>query len=306
MRDYVRAPGFGEIMVYNWQVDNSGPPANSSVVQGTFEQLQQMFPGAEVVSSTIDEFATNLLQFLGSANNTNVLPTLNQEMGDSWLYGGASDPLKIMRYRSAARLAGLCIASGGCSVSDPVFGNFSRLLVKAFEHTFGSSGNLAGEQKWANLPNSEYHAAIAAGGYQYAPFAALVNTWNVQRDISVNFPLEALPEGGSDNDAISGGAGAVATAATPIRALAPASPSALRVAIEADWDAQREAAFPPTSPGAQGFEKLSDPTQTVAGLGGWLTLAFNATNSAATLAVDGRTGEHWASPENPLGLYEYQ
>jgi hypothetical protein len=37
------------------------------------------------------------------------------EIGDTWLYGVASDPAKVADYRSVLRLRTACLASGECS-----------------------------------------------------------------------------------------------------------------------------------------------------------------------------------------------
>ena len=82
------------------------------------------FPGAKIVASSYDAFLSELDKVRSA------LPVVTQEMGDTWIYGVPSDPLKNAKYRAANRLREACLASGSCDNSDARIQNFTRLFLK--------------------------------------------------------------------------------------------------------------------------------------------------------------------------------
>jgi len=59
------------------------------------------------------------------------------EIGDTWIFGVQSDPVKTANFRAASRARAACIADPHCPSDTAAFFNFSRLLVKVPEHTWG-------------------------------------------------------------------------------------------------------------------------------------------------------------------------
>jgi hypothetical protein len=51
-------------------------------------------------------------------------------VGDTWVFGVQSDPLKVADFRAVQRYRTACVADGACHLQDPAFANFSRLLMK--------------------------------------------------------------------------------------------------------------------------------------------------------------------------------
>ncbi len=66
------------------------------------------------------------------------LPVVTQEIGDTWIYGCASDPLKVARYRELARLRENWIAKGAFQVGDATDLQLLRHLLLEAEHTWGT------------------------------------------------------------------------------------------------------------------------------------------------------------------------
>ena len=132
--DTVIIPGFSHAIVFDWRGDNAGPPQSVAEVEGDYKTVQAAFPGAAVFASTLDNF-TSLL----TPEVTATLPVLTAEIGDTWMHGAASDPQKTQMYKRAAALRRACIDEGACAVDDPVMLNFTRLLSKCNEHTWGKS-----------------------------------------------------------------------------------------------------------------------------------------------------------------------
>jgi hypothetical protein len=67
--------------------------------------------------------------------------------GDTWMFGSASDPLKMAQHRALQRVWADCLASpnatmaASCALENsPVMQNFSWYLLKGTEHTWGGAG----------------------------------------------------------------------------------------------------------------------------------------------------------------------
>lgn len=58
-------------------------------VLGYYETVRGQFPGAEVQASTFDDFTRVL------ATVKDKLPVVTKEVGDTWMMGVPSDPLKM-------------------------------------------------------------------------------------------------------------------------------------------------------------------------------------------------------------------
>lgn len=116
----------------DWRGDNAGPPMNSKELIQDFEAIEREFPGAEVVASTFDKFVA-ALENIPDEN----FPTHTEEIGDTWIHGIASDPLKLAKTRIMQTEATKCLKSGLCSASNAQFWQFFRFFLKNVEHTWG-------------------------------------------------------------------------------------------------------------------------------------------------------------------------
>ena len=114
--DYTAAPGLKHVMVVDWRGDNAGPPPTPADVEQHFAQIRKEFPGATVKSSTFEEW----VDILDTVSDTD-LPQIHDEIGDSWIHGVASDPLKHAQVRAAQRARSECVAGGRCLLSDSRF-----------------------------------------------------------------------------------------------------------------------------------------------------------------------------------------
>jgi hypothetical protein len=85
----------GHAIYCAWNTDNGGPQRVGSV-QGTFRNLRGKYPHATVYASTFERFYE-----AASADPATMaaLPVVTQEIGDTWLYGCPSDPLKNVIFR---------------------------------------------------------------------------------------------------------------------------------------------------------------------------------------------------------------
>jgi len=269
LSDAVVIPGLAHAVVFDWRGDNAGPPASVAEVVADFAAIRAEFPGASVFASTLDAFTELLTPAVTAA-----LPVVETEISDTWLHGAASDPHKsaMMKRASAARAA--CVGAGGaCAAGDPAVANFTRLLLKNTEHTWGKSLNkFLGD--FSNWSNAQLRAQLA----RKAPnFMDVIASWQEQRDWGLAYPLAALP---------------------------PAHP--LRAAVVAAW----EDVYPRGAPPLAGWAPVAAPGAEVA-VGGW-RLAFDGATGALALLVDEAAAGGaavWANASADgsfLGLAEYR
>jgi len=122
--------GLQEAMVFAHTGDNCGPPTAEDI-RRQFEALAVRFPGAAIVASTMDAFAAALEGFRDR------LPVVTEEIGDSWIQGVATDPLKVARFRELQRLRGEWLASGRLDPASKAHEELSDNLLLVAEHTWG-------------------------------------------------------------------------------------------------------------------------------------------------------------------------
>ena len=133
--DAVIIPGFDHILLMQWNVDNSGPESSADVVRAVYAQVAKEFPGWTVRASTFDTYV-DLVDAAVRAGTVK-LPIVTQEMGDTWAYGFGSDPRKSGEWNTLQRLHAECVQRPTCDSDSAQFHNFTRLLLKGGEHTWG-------------------------------------------------------------------------------------------------------------------------------------------------------------------------
>src|SRR5215467_11755132 len=109
--------------------DNSGPHTLEEIRE-TYRTLSGEFPNAQVIPASLSEISNAVDAHRGS------LPILGGEIGDTWIHGVASDPLKLARYREVARLRQDWIAHGKFAAGDTTDIALLRSLLLEVEHTW--------------------------------------------------------------------------------------------------------------------------------------------------------------------------
>ena len=110
--------------------DNAGPHSVAQVKK-IYAGLRRQFPKARVSAANLSEIALAVEPY--KAN----LPVVTQEIGDTWIYGVASDPVKVARYREVMRLRKEWVSQGKLKVGDSTDLRLLRRLVLPAEHTWG-------------------------------------------------------------------------------------------------------------------------------------------------------------------------
>lgn len=123
-------PGMEDALAFGHTSDNLGPQSPEEVLE-VYRDKRSLFPGAQVFASTLDAFALKL----EAVRST--LPVVNAEIGDTWIHGVGSDPIKVSRYRELLRLRLEWFKDGKADYKDTRFFNFNRKLMLVPEHTWG-------------------------------------------------------------------------------------------------------------------------------------------------------------------------
>jgi hypothetical protein len=111
--------------------DNSGPHSPAEIAD-VYSNLTHQFPNGQITACGLTEIANAIEPFRKN------LPTITQEIGDTWIYGVASDPVKVARYRELSRLRRSWIASGKFQSGDATDIVLLRKLLLEAEHTWGT------------------------------------------------------------------------------------------------------------------------------------------------------------------------
>jgi hypothetical protein len=137
-----------------WFGDNLGAP-NATVVSDDLAAIRAAFPNATLVFSSFDEAAAALAADPAAAS----LPRLSAEIGDTWMYGVAADPLKTARTRAIYRARD---AHPDLAVSETAL--FDLVASKLVEHTWGGDSKTFLHDN-GNWSNRDFDAV--RGGWNY-------------------------------------------------------------------------------------------------------------------------------------------
>jgi hypothetical protein len=127
----VRIPGSDLAIAIEMADDNAGPHSMEEI-RGIYADLRRQFPGASITASNMSEIANAVHPYRGQ------FPVLTDEIGDTWIHGVPSDPIKVARYREMARLRKEWIADGHIAVGDATDLAFLRRFALFGEHTWGT------------------------------------------------------------------------------------------------------------------------------------------------------------------------
>lgn len=126
----VVVPGSDLAIAVSVKTDNAGVHSVDEV-RAIYAHLDQQFPGAQIVAASLSDVAAALKPHRAG------LPLVTQEIGDTWIYGCASDPKKIAQYRELSRLRREWIAQGKLKAGGRADRAWISWLILAPEHTWG-------------------------------------------------------------------------------------------------------------------------------------------------------------------------
>uniref|UniRef100_A0A6B2KYN8 P-type domain-containing protein n=1 Tax=Arcella intermedia TaxID=1963864 RepID=A0A6B2KYN8_9EUKA len=183
--DWTSVPGSTDIMVVAWRGDNAGPPPTAQDVISDWEKLQGEFPNANIISASFDDFLNAI-----SSVPDSYFPLITDEIGDTWIHGIATDPLKLSKYRRALKLRSECLSKGECNMNDPRIYEFSRFLLKNTEHTWGLDNKIT----LPDVVTSNWTNADLANIIQTKQGQKIIESWNRQREMGLDDAVSALKD----------------------------------------------------------------------------------------------------------------
>ncbi len=123
-------PGTQTAVSFKFTNDNHGPQKPEQIAQ-IYRDLREQFPNAEVVASSLNAIAGEV------ALIRKQLPVVTQEIGDTWIHGAGSDPLKVAGFREVSRLRTQWIQDKKLQFGDTTDLAFGIPLLMMAEHTWG-------------------------------------------------------------------------------------------------------------------------------------------------------------------------
>lgn len=185
LADCVYFSNFSHALAFNFRGDNAGPHTPPEIIK-TFDTLKKEFPNAIIKASTYSNFT----DFLLSSNSEllDTLPEVTSEIGDTWLYGIQSDPIRTASARAEMRCATECIKHHQCNRSDTAFQNFTRMVLKLGEHTWGLTWQWLDAKTYQN---EDLQIMLNSSTTKGKDFRNMQKSWPEQRSY-VDKALEAL------------------------------------------------------------------------------------------------------------------
>lgn len=111
--------------------DNQGPHTVEGV-RGIYADLRKRYPGARIEAVSLNAVAEALDAMRDS------LPVVESEIGDTWIYGYGSAPLRMARFRALQRLHAAWIDAGRLDPASDAAVDFAVRLGMIAEHTWGA------------------------------------------------------------------------------------------------------------------------------------------------------------------------
>lgn len=173
----VRAPGLATALHFAHTGDNHGPQ-DAAGVRAVLARLRAEHPGVEVVAGTLDDFARALAPVWAQ------LPVVSDEIGDTWIYGPASDPWKMARYRALLEFRRAALVRRPALARDAGFNRFSRELLLVPEHTWGRDTKIVipkTNSPWIIRSPGRWPKPQFAADRRRGLFAAWEASWREQR-----------------------------------------------------------------------------------------------------------------------------
>ncbi|HLX44413.1 MAG TPA: DUF5054 domain-containing protein [Bryobacteraceae bacterium] len=174
----VRVPGSDLAIAIAMGDDNTGPHSMDEIRQ-IYADLRRQFPSATITASDLTGIANAVDGFRTR------LPVVTQEIGDTWIHGVASDPVKVARYREIARLRGQWLRQGRLKVGDATDLAFLRRFALVGEHTWGTDTKTYLDHD--HYKPQDLRAALDQTGYK-----KMTTSWAEKRD-NIDVAVETLP-----------------------------------------------------------------------------------------------------------------
>lgn len=119
-----------EILYFDHTLDNHGAPSPEKVLD-KINSIKKKYPDYEVVAGALDEYADAIWKIRDK------LPIIEDEIGDTWIHGSATDPYKSGAFRELMALKRKWLSDGSMTRDSEEYINFTDALLCVGEHTCG-------------------------------------------------------------------------------------------------------------------------------------------------------------------------
>lgn len=123
-------PGGKAVISINFTGDNHGPHPYERV-KAIYADLQKRYPNARLIASSFNEIAEELIGMQDQ------LPIVTSEIGDTWIYGYGSAPIRMAKFRAVSELYAKWLREDKIDKSSDEALNFALELGLIAEHTQG-------------------------------------------------------------------------------------------------------------------------------------------------------------------------
>lgn len=242
--------------------DNHGPQG-ADEVEKIFIKLREAYPDADIEGSTMDAFAAEL------AAAAPGLPVLTGEIGDTWIHGVGTDPLKVAKFKALSRWRRHIEETRPSFAASPAFHRMGTELLLVAEHTWGRDIKRwrTSEGKWEAYMEETYTTAEFLSQRSKGVYDEYEESWREQRGY-----LER------------------AVAALGHTSLGAEARSVLEEAGRIHTE-------------AAGFTTVDGSKRMT--LGSW-EVAVDSRNGSLTTLKEIKSGTEWAGAGHGLGLLRYQ
>lgn len=178
--DQLLLPGTGVMVDIRFTNDNHGPHTLEQI-RGIYEELRSKYPNAEIVNSSLDDIALDVLEI------EDRLPVITRELGDTWIHGIGSNPKMVAQFRELSRLRNKWISEGRFAAGDKTDKAFGLPLLMATEHTWGRDVKMF-LKDWDIYMPEAFEAARSK-----ASFRLMEESWNEKQN-NIFEAIDNLPQ----------------------------------------------------------------------------------------------------------------
>lgn len=144
--------------------DNFGPPTKADL-DAFYARLKEKYQNAHIEAGSLDDFAASV------AAVRDTLPVVDEEIGDTWIHGVASDPLKTARLKRLLPLADQWVQDGRVPLESSGYDALMENLLLVCEHTWGMDVKKH-LLDFSNWKKADFLRAMAANKTDYSFYGA--------------------------------------------------------------------------------------------------------------------------------------
>lgn len=173
-------PGGKAVISINFTGDNHGPHPYEKV-KAIYADLHKRYPKARLIASSFNEIAEELIAMQDQ------LPVVTSEIGDTWIYGYGSAPIRMAKFRALSELYSQWLREKKINKNSDAALNFALELGLIAEHTQGVDVKTH-LQNW-----DKYDTDLFLPARSTAPFRKAEASWKELDDYIYN-AIQYLPQ----------------------------------------------------------------------------------------------------------------